>query len=114
VCNVSWWSTRKRQRSASEGTLQSKTADEERKRRRLITLSAAAAETGYSSRQIRRWLRDGKIQNLGTETRPLVRRIDVLSHKKNPILPTRPVLSTVPSAQDVARSVVNSKRRNDG
>jgi len=77
----------------------------------LLTVTQAARETGYSARQIRRWLKDGKIQNLGTDTAPRVRRGDVISHKKCS-LPLRSPIRIMETAQDIARSVANSKSRN--
>ena len=72
-----------------------------------LTVTEAARETGYSARQIRRWLKDGKIQNLGTDTAPRVRRGDVISHKKCS-LPRRSPNRIMETAQDIARSVANS------
>lgn len=43
---------------------------------KLLTVTEAARETGYSARQVRRWLKEGKILNLGTDTSPRVRRGD--------------------------------------
>jgi hypothetical protein len=77
----------------------------------LLTVAQAATETGYSTRQIRRWLRDRKVPNLGTETAPRVRRGDVMSHRK-PALPRPAPIRIMETAQDIARSVANSKSRN--
>jgi hypothetical protein len=76
-----------------------------------ITLTEAAVETGYSTKQVSRWVKDGKLENVGTTHLPRVRRRDVLQHKKTSILPQRPAATIVASAQDIARSVVNSKKR---
>lgn len=73
----------------------------------LITIIEAARETGYSARQIRRWLKDGKISNLGTDASPRVRRKDVINHKKTS-LPRRSPIRIMDTAQDIARSVANS------
>ncbi len=75
-----------------------------------LTVSEAARETGYCARQVRRWLKDGKIPNLGTDTAPRVRRGDVVSHKKCS-LPRRSPIRIMETAQDIARSVANSKSR---
>jgi hypothetical protein len=72
-----------------------------------LTVTEAARETGYSARQIRRWLKDGKIQNLGTDAAPRVRRGDVITHKKCS-LPRRSPIHIMDTAQDIARSVANS------
>jgi hypothetical protein len=77
----------------------------------LLTVAHAATETGYSTRQIRRWLKDRKIPNLGTDTAPRVRRGDVISHRK-PLLPRQTPIRIMETAQDIARSVANSKSRN--
>jgi len=53
-----------------------------------LTVSEAARETGYCARQVRRWLKDGKILNLGTDTAPRVRRGDLISHKKMFLAPS--------------------------
>jgi transposase-like protein len=76
-----------------------------------LTVSEAARETGYCARQVRRWLKDGKILNLGTDTAPRVRRGDLISHKKCS-LPLRSQIRIMETAQDIARSVANSKSRN--
>jgi len=76
-----------------------------------LTVSEAARETGYCARQVRRWLKDGKILNLGTDTAPRVRRGDLISHKKCS-LPLHSQIRIMETAQDIARSVANSKSRN--
>lgn len=73
----------------------------------LITVTEAARETGYSARQVRRWLKEGKIPNRGSEASPRVRRGDVISHKKTS-LPSRSPIGIMETAQDIARSVANS------
>jgi hypothetical protein len=73
----------------------------------LITVTDAARETGYSARQVRRWLKEGKISNHGSEASPRVRRGDVISHKKT-FLPRRSPIRIMDTAQDIARSVANS------
>jgi hypothetical protein len=72
-----------------------------------LTITEAARETGYSTRQIRRWIKDGKVPNVGTEAAPRVRRGDVLAHKKC-CLPRHSPIRILDSAQDIARSVANS------
>jgi hypothetical protein len=74
---------------------------------KLLTITQAARETGYSARQVRRWLKDGKILNLGSDASPRVRRGDVISHKKTS-LPRRSPIRIMDTAQDIARSVANS------
>jgi hypothetical protein len=74
---------------------------------KLLTVTEAARETGYSARQVRRWLKDGKILNLGTDASPRVRRGDVINHKKTS-LPRRSPIRIMDTAQDIARSVANS------
>jgi hypothetical protein len=76
-----------------------------------LSLTEAAGETGYSTKQVSRWVRDGKIANVGTPARPRVKRADILSHKKPQPLPSRPEMRIVGTAQDIARAVVNSKER---
>ncbi len=73
----------------------------------LITIAEAARETGYSARQVRRWLKEAKIANRGSEASPRVRRGDVISHKKIS-LPHRSPIRIMDTAQDIARSVANS------
>jgi AraC-like DNA-binding protein len=73
----------------------------------LLTVAEVARETGYSARQVSRWLKDGKIPNLGSDTAPRVRRADVISHKKCS-LPRRSPIRIMDTAQDIARSVANS------
>lgn len=72
-----------------------------------LTIRQAARETGYSSRQVSRWIKQGKIRNYGTDTAPRVRRGDVISHKKT-CLPSRSPTRIMATAQDIARSVANS------
>ncbi len=80
-----------------------------------ITLTTAAHETGYSTKQVSRWLKSGKLQNVGTSQLPRVRRRDVAQHKKISTLPSRPAVTIVATAQDIARSVANRKsRKSDG
>jgi hypothetical protein len=73
----------------------------------LLTVTQAGRETGYSARQLRRWLKVGKIPNRGTDTSPRVRRGDVSRHKKCS-LPRRSPIRIMGTAQDIARSVANS------
>lgn len=80
-----------------------------------ITLTQAAHETGYSTKQISRWVKAGKIENLGSTQCPRVRRRDVMQHKKAALLPERSTVHILNTAQDIARSVANQKpRRGDG
>lgn len=78
----------------------------------LLTLRQAARETGYSSRQVSRWIKQGKIRNYGSDTAPRVRRGDIISHKKAS-LPTRSPMRIMATAQDIARSVA-TRRSSDG
>jgi hypothetical protein len=73
----------------------------------LITVTEAARETGYSARQVRRWVKEGKIPNCGSLASPRLRRGDVISHKKTS-LPGRSPMRIMEIAQDIARSVANS------
>lgn len=77
-----------------------------------LTVTQAARETGYSTKQIRRWLTDGKITNVGEDGAPRIRRGDILKHKK-PTLPTRSPMGIMTTAQDIARSVA-TRRSSDG
>ncbi len=77
-----------------------------------LTVTEAARETGYSARQVSRWIKDGKIPNLGTDTAPRVRRGDVIGHKKTS-LPRRSPIRIMDTAQDIARSVA-TLRSSDG
>ncbi len=77
-----------------------------------LTVTQASAETGYSTRQIRRWLKTGKIENVGSATAPRVRRGDVINHKK-PTLPPHSPIRIMGTAQDIARSVA-TLRSGDG
>jgi hypothetical protein len=79
-----------------------------------LSLTEAADETGYSTKQVGRWVRDGKVANVGTLARPRVKRADIMSHKKALALPRRPDLRISGTAQDIARSVANSNRSGDG
>ena len=79
---------------------------------RTLSLSEAARETGYSSKQVSRWLKSGQIENAGSKVAPRVRRRDLLHRRKHPLPRPSPV-RIVESAQDIARSVANSHRRVD-
>lgn len=80
-----------------------------------ITLTQAAHETGYSTKQISRWVKAGKLENVGAPQAPRVRRRDVVQHKKAALLPERSTVHILETAQDIARSVANRKsRRGDG
>jgi len=76
-----------------------------------LSLSAAANETGYSAKQVGRWVKTGKVLNVGSATIPRVRRGDILSYRKPQDLPSVERPNMVPTAQDIARSVVNSRKR---
>jgi hypothetical protein len=81
---------------------------------RTVSLTEAAQETGYSPKQVGRWVRSGQIENAGTKIAPRVRRRDLLHRRKHP-LPSPSPIRIVESAQDIARSVANStKERRDG
>ena len=79
---------------------------------RTLSLTEAAQETGYSSKQVGRWVRSGQIENAGSKVAPRVRRRDLLHRRKRP-LPRSAPMHIVESAQDIARSVANSHRRVD-
>lgn len=79
---------------------------------RTLSLTEAAQETGYSSKQVGRWVRSGQIENAGSKVAPRVRRRDLLNKQKRP-LPHRSRVRIVETAQDIARSVANSHRRVD-
>lgn len=76
-----------------------------------ITLTQAAQATGYSTKQISRWVKAGKLENVGAPQSPRVRRRDVMQHKKAALLPERSTVHILPTAQDIARSVANQKPR---
>lgn len=77
-----------------------------------LSVTQAARETGYSTKQIRRWLKDGKIADVGADGAPRIRRGDILKHKK-PTLPAQSPIRIMASAQDIARSVA-TRRSSDG
>ncbi len=79
---------------------------------RTLSLREAAQETGYSSKQVGRWVRSGQIENAGSKVAPRVRRRDLQHRRKRPLPRPSPV-RIVESAQDIARSVANSHRRVD-
>ena len=73
-------------------------------RQKALTPAEAAAETGYTVDHIRRFVRDGDLPNVGTDSRYLVRRCD---------LPREPCRgrgdgSDVGFRERVMRTVVNS------
>lgn len=81
---------------------------------RTLSLTEAAQETGYSPKQVGRWVRSGQIENAGSKIAPRVRRRDLLHRRKRP-LPLPSPVRIVESAQDIARSVANSaKGKRDG
>jgi hypothetical protein len=81
---------------------------------RTLSLTEAAQETGYSPKQVGRWVRSGQIENAGSNTAPRVRRRDLLHRRKHPLPRSSPV-HIVESAQNIARSVANSiKGKRDG
>ena len=77
-----------------------------------LTVTQAASETGYSTKQIRRWLKEGKITDVSGDGAPRIRRGDILKHKK-PTLPAHAPIRIMASAQDIARSVA-TRRSSDG
>ncbi len=79
---------------------------------RTLSLTEAAQETGYSPKQVGRWVKSGQIENAGSKVAPRVRRRDLLHRRKHPLPRPSPV-RIVESAQDIARSVANSHRRVD-
>jgi predicted DNA-binding protein (UPF0251 family) len=69
-----------------------------------LSLQRAARESGYSYRQLRRLVADGKVANVGTSTRPKVHRGD---------LPRKPGLGTVDPddpAESLAAKVAERRR----
>lgn len=76
-----------------------------------VSLAEAARETGYSPKQVGRWIRSGQIKNAGTGIAPRVRRRDLAHRRKRALPPPSPV-RIVESAQDIARSVANSTKGN--
>src|SRR5438045_4584127 len=66
-----------------------------------LTVTQAARETGYSTKQIRRWLKQGKITDVGEAGVPRIRRGEILGHKK-PTLPVPSPIRIMASAQDIA------------
>ena len=79
---------------------------------RTLSLTEAAQETGYSRKQVGRWVKSGQIENAGSKIAPRVRRRDLLHRRKIPLPRPSPV-RIVETAQDIARSVANSHRRVD-
>lgn len=77
---------------------------------RTLSLTEAANEIGFSAKQVGRWVRGGKVENVGTSTAPRVRRGDIINRRKKPLPQPSPV-RIVDTAQDIARSVANSERR---
>ncbi|HET9065152.1 MAG TPA: hypothetical protein VFN22_04985 [Gemmatimonadales bacterium] len=71
----------------------------------ILTLEQAARESGYAKHSIRRMMRQGKLQNVGVDRKPMVRRGE---------LPRKPGLDSPPprlqvhrtSRQQVARSLI--------
>lgn len=53
-----------------------------------LSLTDAAAEVGYSAKQVGRWVKAGKIENVGSTGSPKVRRGDLRNRKKT-LLPDR-------------------------
>ena len=77
----------------------------------VLSLPAAARESGYSRDHLARLVREGKIRNAGRPNAPKIRRRDL--PRKAPSLPSPP--SEDISRVQIARSVVTShKERNDG
>jgi hypothetical protein len=76
----------------------------------LLTLTAAAQESGYSVRQLRRLVRHGTIPNVGRPHAPKLRRCD---------LPRKPVALRIAPPEDnfetargrIAKSVINPHSR---
>jgi hypothetical protein len=73
----------------------------------LLSLSEAAAATGYSSDHLSRLIRTGKLENCGRAHRPRVRRGD-LPRKPHALRPEPPSPFLTSSRRQIAESVVNS------
>jgi hypothetical protein len=69
----------------------------------IVALRAAATESGYSSSQLRRMIREGKVPNSGAPGSPAIRRADL------PRKPGRavdlPMPAEVSSKRQIARAV---------
>jgi hypothetical protein len=74
----------------------------------LLSLSEAAATSGYSADHLSRLIRTGKLENHGRSPRPRVRRGD-LPRKPHALRPEPPSPFLTTSRRQIAMSVVNSE-----
>lgn len=83
--------------------------------REPLTITEAAAESGYSRDSLLRWLREGRLWNYGTEEDPRIRRDELprkLGHRAAApedtpaVAPIRPLRAS--SASQAVRSVIGS------
>lgn len=80
----------------------------------LLSLQQAAEESGYSIDHLSRMLRDGKLQNAGRRSKPMIRRIEL------PRKPSGAGAKGAKSGKDgyvssgLFRDIINSKRGDDG
>lgn len=74
---------------------------------RELTLTDAAAESGYSVNHLRRLVRAGSLANVGSPRRPRVRSVD-LPRKAAPLRRTDAAAEIPQSKGQIARSIVNS------
>ena len=77
----------------------------EQQRSELLSLTEAARESGYSTRHLARAIAAGSIANAGHLNAPKVRRADL--PRKAGHLPPRGTSTSILSATQIARSVVN-------
>ncbi len=79
----------------------------------LLTIEAAATESGYSSDHLARLVRTGELPNAGRKHAPRIRRADL--PRKPGTLPPSPALRMVATREEIARAVVHSdQERHDG
>lgn len=70
-----------------------------------LTLSQAAAESGYSTDHLARLVRQGKLRNAGRQNAPLIRRGDL--PRKPPSLPSTDAATHLgaPSSRQIVRAI---------
>jgi hypothetical protein len=73
-----------------------------------VALSVASAESGYSVDHLRRLLREGRLDNVGTPRRPQVRRADLPRKHRRSATVAPPGAAITLSRKQIARSIVNS------
>jgi hypothetical protein len=73
-----------------------------------LPLTAAAAESGYSVDHLRRLVREGRLENVGSPRRVRLRRADLpRKHRRlQPVAPVGPAATL--SRRQIAQSIVNS------